>query len=350
MSCTDLADCLFGPWCLLMQRHLRLLHDFPHKREAVGVNAARRQRQHDVSLFDRGAVDDAVLLDRAHREAREVVLAGLVEAGHLGGLATQQRAIALVAALHDALDHRLRRVHVQLPGSIVVEEEERLRAGCDDVVDGHGDQVDTDRVVLVHVERELKLRAHAVGAGHQEGVAERNHAAKAADRWVELLNAVHQLVASVDVHSGLLVRQLFVRGGSGGDSGARCAAAAAAGGGGGVGQGVHGGGGRVADAGRHAQRADPITRGGHAATALSAHGAAAEGLHCCSRVGAAGAIGLALHPSIARRQGRWVGGARAVLGWVECGTKGGAKWGPNAELSAQRSATDREDVRSLGLD
>ena len=56
---------------------------------------------------------------------------------------------------------------VQLAGGEVVEEEQRLGAADDQVVDVHRDQVDAHGVVPAGQERELQLGADAVGAGDQ---------------------------------------------------------------------------------------------------------------------------------------------------------------------------------------
>jgi len=67
--------------------------------------------------------------------------------------------------------HRLSDIDVQAASRIVVQEEQRLGAGGDDVVDAHGNQVDADGVVHAHLERQLQLRAHPVRASDQERVA-----------------------------------------------------------------------------------------------------------------------------------------------------------------------------------
>ena len=61
---------------------------------------------------------------------------------------------------------------VELAGREVVEEEQRLGALHDDVVDAHRDEVDADRVVDAGLERDLELGADAVGAGDQDRVLE----------------------------------------------------------------------------------------------------------------------------------------------------------------------------------
>ena len=110
------------------------------------------------------AVDQALAVDDADDEAGEVVLAVGVEARHLGGLAAEQRAAVLAAGRGHAADDRLGDVRRQPAGREVVEEEQRLGALHQDVVDAVVDEIDADRVVPVGQERDLQLGADAVGA------------------------------------------------------------------------------------------------------------------------------------------------------------------------------------------
>ena len=117
------------------------------------------------------AVDDVVALDDADAEAGHVVIARLVEIGQDGRLAADQGAIGLHAAVADALDQLARQGRVVLGHRQVIEEEQRLAAGTQGVVDRHGDQVDADGVVPVHQAGDLELGADAVGAGDEDGMA-----------------------------------------------------------------------------------------------------------------------------------------------------------------------------------
>ena len=102
-------------------------------------------------------------------------------------LAADERAARLTAALRDAADDLLDVLCTQLADGDVVEEEERLGAAGQHVVDAHRDEVDTYRVVLVGHLGESQLRAHAVGAAHEDRVIHLlegsggKHPAKAAD-------------------------------------------------------------------------------------------------------------------------------------------------------------------------
>ena len=60
---------------------------------------------------------------------------------------------------------------VELAGGEVVEEEQRLGALHDDVVDAHGDEVDADRVVDAGLDGDLDLGADAVIGRDQDRVA-----------------------------------------------------------------------------------------------------------------------------------------------------------------------------------
>ena len=81
---------------------LALEHDVAHQRVAVGVQPAAGHRQEHVAGLDARAVDDAVALDRADDEAGDVVVAERVDAGHLGGLAADQRAAGVATRRGDA--------------------------------------------------------------------------------------------------------------------------------------------------------------------------------------------------------------------------------------------------------
>src|SRR6266545_2011138 len=90
-------------------------------------------------------------LDHADAGAGDVVLVRAHHPGVLGRLAAQQRAAGVAAAVGDAgadLGHPLGN---DLAAGDVVQQEQRFGAARHEVVDDHGDQVDADRVVDVHL-------------------------------------------------------------------------------------------------------------------------------------------------------------------------------------------------------
>ena len=189
------------------------------QRVAVGAQAGRRQADEDVAGADVLAGDEPVALGHADREADEVELAGLHGAGVLGHLAADERAAGLAAALGHALDELLDVVGVELADRDVVEEEQRLGALADEVVDAHGHEVDADGVEAAGGLGDQRLGADAVGGRHEHRVAvavlgEGEQPAEAADvaddlgpeRGADLrLDALDGLLAGGDADAGVLV-------------------------------------------------------------------------------------------------------------------------------------------------
>ena len=76
--------------------------DVAHERVAVRVQAAAREREHDVAVADAVGAEDAVGLDDAGRRAGDVVVVDAEEARVLGGLAADECGAGLGAAPRDA--------------------------------------------------------------------------------------------------------------------------------------------------------------------------------------------------------------------------------------------------------
>ena len=109
-------------------------------------------------------------------------------------------------------------LRVELAAGEIVEEEQRLGALHDEVVDGHGDEVDADRVVPAGVDGDLELGADAVGGGDQDRVLEAGARLRSNSppkppisasapgrrgRPHQRLDQVDHAVAGVDVDAGL---------------------------------------------------------------------------------------------------------------------------------------------------
>ncbi len=155
----------------------------------------------------------------ADDEAGDVVFAVGVEAGHLGGLAAEQRAAVLAAAAGDARDDLFGDVGRQPPGRQVVEEEQRPRALHQDVVDAVVHEIGADRVVAAGHECDFELRADAVRARDEHRLAkaggiEREQSAERTDlgqhagrerRARQGFDASDGFVAGVDVDAGLAI-------------------------------------------------------------------------------------------------------------------------------------------------
>jgi hypothetical protein len=107
----------------------------------------------------------------ADAESGEIVVALRIHARHFGGLAADQGAACLPAAVRDRGDDALGDSALELAGREIIEEEQRLGALDDEVVDAHRDQIDTDAVMAVEVDRELQLGADAIIGGDQQRIA-----------------------------------------------------------------------------------------------------------------------------------------------------------------------------------
>ncbi len=198
-------------------------HDPARERIPVAVQTGRSHRHNSVADPDAARAEHLVGFDHADPEAREVVLVGGHHTGVLGGLATDERAARLHTTVRDAGDDLLDVLRRQPPDRDVVEEEQRLGAGHDDVVDDHRDQVDADGVVASQRSRDLQLGAHAVGRADQDRLAvpagQDEQPAEAADTTEDLvtcgalhvrLDALDCFVCGVEVDAG---RRVGVLGG-----------------------------------------------------------------------------------------------------------------------------------------
>ena len=126
--------------------------------------------ERDVAGRDARAVHDLRAVDHAHDRARDVVFAGGVEARHLRRLTAEQRRAVLAARARDARDHALDQARLDFSRRDVVEEEERLRALHQDVVDAVVDEVRPHGVVAAHLDGDLQLRPDAVRRAHEHGL------------------------------------------------------------------------------------------------------------------------------------------------------------------------------------
>ena len=104
----------------------------------------------DVALLDELRAPELVALGDADGEAGHVEVAVRELPGVLGGLAAEQHALRLQAALVDAGDDVGDLLGHDLADHQVVEEEERHGAAGRDVVDAHRHEVDADGVEPAH--------------------------------------------------------------------------------------------------------------------------------------------------------------------------------------------------------
>ncbi len=167
-------------------------------------------------------VSKCASLGRADDEAGQIVFAGVIDAGHLRGLAADQRASVGAASARDAGDHCGRDVGIQFADREIIQEEQRQRALHGDVVDAVVHQILADGVVAAGEERDLQLGAHAVGRTHQHGLAESGQLERGAERADigqhaaresaarELLDGGYGAIGFIDIDAGVAVAKGFL--------------------------------------------------------------------------------------------------------------------------------------------
>jgi hypothetical protein len=193
----------------------RVLEHTAYQRIAIGVRSARRQADQDVTRADGAAVDDARFLYDADTKTGQIVIGFGIHAGHFSRLAADERCAGLAAAFCNPGDNPPRRIHLELPGGVVVQKKQRLGTQHGDVIDAHGNQIDADRVVTPHLDRQLELGAYPVGARDQHRLAiavdrqlEQPPKAAEAAEHTDTAGALNQrfdgldeLIAGIDVHT-----------------------------------------------------------------------------------------------------------------------------------------------------
>ena len=146
-----------------------LKQDVADQRVAVGVQAAGRHRDHHVAgPHPAGAEQLRRPRPRRWWRRRRRTRRGR---GARGARRSRRRSSAQPATTQASampLTIAAIRSGTTLPVGDVVGHEERLGAADDEVVDDHADQVEPDRVVLVHHLRDGDLGADAVGGGGEQ--------------------------------------------------------------------------------------------------------------------------------------------------------------------------------------
>ncbi len=197
------------------------LDDLAHQREAVRVNAGGGEAEDDIALGNVAGRQKLAPLGGTDRKAREIVIAGRVHARHFRRLAADQCTARLAAAGGNAADDRRALIRIELAGREIVEEEKRLRALHDEIVDAHRHEVDADRLMIIGVDRDLQLGADAVIGGDENRIGEAGgleveQAAEAADFAVGAgaargahgrLDLLHQKIAGIDIDACVAIGQ-----------------------------------------------------------------------------------------------------------------------------------------------
>ena len=185
------------------------------------MRPGRGQPDQRVTDTDGTAVEDRRFLDNTNAEPGQVVIAFTVHARHFSRFATDQGRTCQFTTGGNTLDDIAGDIQVEFAGCVVVKKEQRFGTGDHDIVDAHGDQVDTDAVMQSGLYRQLQLGAHTVSARdqHRFPIAvqwQLEQGAKAPQSCQHprspgfrnrRFDAFDQLAAGIDVHTGVPVAQ-----------------------------------------------------------------------------------------------------------------------------------------------
>src|SRR5450631_514257 len=114
------------------------------------MQPARRHGDDDIVVAHTMRTEHGIFFDNAGTSAGEVVLVGFEQTRMFRGFTTDQCATRLATAFSNASHDRRDAFGHDLAAGDVVGHEERFGATHHEVIDDHGDEVDPDRVVLVH--------------------------------------------------------------------------------------------------------------------------------------------------------------------------------------------------------
>ena len=131
------------------------------------MDAGRRQSDDHVSFCNGIHVQDFGFVHRANRESRQVIFVFRIEAGHFSGLAAHQGAARLYAAFRYAGNNLRYFFRIIFSHRHIVQKDQRLGPGTDNIIDAHGHTVNAYRVMLIQKKSQFQLGSHTVGTGNQ---------------------------------------------------------------------------------------------------------------------------------------------------------------------------------------
>ena len=137
------------------------------ERVAVGVQAARGERNQCVAHADSSSSDCIFEINDANHRADDIGFTRPVHAGHLGRFAAQQHATGGLASAGHARDDGGDPFRLEAASSHVIHEKQWFRALRQYIVDAVVNDIRTDPIPRLELGGDHRFRAHAIGAGHQ---------------------------------------------------------------------------------------------------------------------------------------------------------------------------------------
>mmetsp|Transcript_41802 Transcript_41802/g.87748 ORF Transcript_41802/g.87748 Transcript_41802/m.87748 type:complete len:384 (-) Transcript_41802:1437-2588(-) len=148
---------------------IRLLHQLPDQTESIAVYSAAWQSKQNISrchIFRQYPV----LVNSPHAEPSQVIIPGRVHGRHLGCLPANEPAARPSAPLGNAPHNGSSLLNIQLSGGKVIQEEQRLSASDNEVVDAHGDKIDSHRLMLFGHVCHAEFGPNAICGADDDGI------------------------------------------------------------------------------------------------------------------------------------------------------------------------------------
>ena len=88
----------------------------------------------------------------------------------LGCLTANQSTVALHAAVSYTFNDRSDLFRIVFAAGDIVQEKQRASAAADNIVDTHGNRVDSDGIMFIHQKGNFQLGPDTIGTGNQDGI------------------------------------------------------------------------------------------------------------------------------------------------------------------------------------
>src|SRR5262245_39046379 len=125
----------------------------------------------NISRHNRLGIENSLPFDNSDYKASQIILTVGKITRMLCGLAPDQDTARLTTSRSNAPDNHFSDIDVKLAANEIVQEEKRLGALSDNIIDPHGHKIDADGVVLLHHERQFELGPDTVRGRNQHRLA-----------------------------------------------------------------------------------------------------------------------------------------------------------------------------------
>ena len=126
------------------------------------MDAAGRKGQDDVPFPHVLLTNNPILVNDACAVTGKVIFVDRIKPWHLCRFAANQSSAGLYAAFADTFHDVCNPFGNILPAGDIVKEKQGLCSAADNIIDAHGNTVNSDRIMLVHQKRQAQFGADTV--------------------------------------------------------------------------------------------------------------------------------------------------------------------------------------------